>query len=118
MGPELIIAPIAILMIFGGLPLIVFYFINKTKTSKIDALVKIVELGGKVDEETMKMLNDGGGNHKTDYRSGLIWLAIGLPLALGIWMENGMGEAVFGTIPVFVGIAYLISGKFRLRESD
>jgi hypothetical protein len=118
MGVEAIIAPIAIIMLFGVLPLSILYYVNKIKAKKMDTLIKIVELGGNVDAETLKMLSDGSGNHKADYKSGLIWLAIGVPLATGIWMESGIEEAVFGAIPMFVGIAFLIAGKYRLRESS
>ena len=30
----------------------------------------------------------------------------------------GASGAVWGLIPVFIGIAFAISGKYRLRESD
>lgn len=118
MNEDLIIAPIGIIMIFGVLPFGIMYYANKIKTKKMDTLVKIMELGGSVDEETLKMLSNGGGggDHKSDYRNGLIWLAVGLPLALGIYLGGGIEGAMFGSIPIFVGIAYLISGKYRLRE--
>ena len=66
----------------------------------------------------MSMAADGGGNYKTDYKIGMIWLAIGVPVSVGIWLESGYQEAVFGTIAIFIGIAFLISGKYRLRESS
>ncbi len=118
MNAGTIIPVVSVIMSLGVLPFCLFYFVSKIKTKKMDTLIKIVELGGNVDEETLKMLGDGRGDHKADYRSGLIWLAVGLPLSLGIWMGSGIEEAVFGTIPVFVGIAYLIAGKYRLRESS
>ena len=118
MIPEMLIAITAIVMSFGVLPFSIMYYVNKIKTKKMDTLIKIVELGGNVDEDTLKMLGDGGGDHRKDYKSGLIWLAIGLPMALGIWMQSDIAEAMFGTIPMFVGIAFLISGKYRLRESS
>lgn len=118
MNAGTIIPVISVIMSLGVLPFCVFYFTSKIKNKKMDTLIKIVEMGGTVDEKTMRMLSDGGGDHKSDYRNGLIWLAIGLPLSLGIWITGGIEGAVFGTIPIFVGIAFLIAGKYRLRESS
>lgn len=83
----------------------------------MDTLLKVIELGGNVDPEMMNLLNDYSG-YKIDYKYGLIWLAIGIPLTLGLWMEEGLEVAVFATIPVFIGVAFLISGKYKLRESS
>ncbi len=110
---------LAVFLIFGAIPLGTMFYLHKTKTKKLDTLIKIVELGGSVDPQMMKMLSEGGqSSYKTDYKKGLIWLAIGVPLSLGLMLENGINEAVFGTIPIFIGIAFLISGKYRLRDTD
>ena len=107
-----------VLLTLGVLPLSLLFFLHKMKTKKMDTLIKIVELGGNVDPEMMKMLSEGGGNYKTDYKIGMIWLALGVPITLGIWLESGYEEAVFGSIAIFIGIAFLISGRYRLRESS
>ena len=108
----------AVVLLLGVVPLSFLIYLHKSKTKKLDTLVKIVELGGNVDPEMMQMLGESGGSYKTDYKYGLIWLSIGLPVTLGIWMQSGFDRAVFGAIPVFIGIAFLISGKYRLRESS
>lgn len=118
MEGEFYIALVAIIFSLGVLPVSVLYFIHRVKAKKLDALIKVVELGGAVDPEMMKMLSNSGASYKTDYKYGLIWLAIGLPLCGGIWAEEGATGAIFGAIPVLIGIAYLISGKYRLREAD
>ena len=108
----------SVILTLGVLPLSLLFYLHKIKTKKMDTLLKLVELGGNVDPDMMKMLSDGGGNYKTDYKIGMIWLALGVPVSLGIWLESGYEEAVFGTIAIFIGIAFLISGKYRLRESS
>ncbi len=108
----------AVTLLFGLVPVITLVFLHKVKTKKMDTLVKLVELGGNVDPEMMRMLSEGGGGYKMDYKWGLIWLAIGVPLALGVWKTAGAEAAAFALIPVFIGIAYLLSGKFRLREPE
>lgn len=118
MGDEFYIAVISIIFSLGVLPISIMYFINRVATRKLDTIVKVVELGGTVDPEMMRMLGGKNTNYKTDYKYGLVWLAIGIPLVIGIGLESSMGEAVFGSIPLLIGVAYLVSGKFRLRESD
>ncbi|MCB1671841.1 MAG: DUF6249 domain-containing protein [Gammaproteobacteria bacterium] len=99
---------------FGGF----LYYLYKAKTSKLQTLVKMAELGGSgIDAETIRLLGNTGSGYKQDLKVGIIWLAIGIPLTLHILFEEPTG--VFAAlIPVFIGIAYLISGKYRLREPD
>jgi hypothetical protein len=66
----------------------------------------------------MRCGSNTSSSYKTDYKYGLIWLAIGIPLCAGIWIESGTREAIFGSIPLLIGVTYLISGKYRLREPE
>jgi hypothetical protein len=120
MDGEVLAVSIPVIIIFGVLPACVLYFLHRMKAKKLDTIVKFVELGGTVDPDMMKMLSDSStsSSYKTDYKYGLIWLAIGIPLCAGIWIESGTGEAIFGSIPLLIGVAYLISGKYRLREPE
>ncbi|MBL4572674.1 MAG: hypothetical protein JKY86_06335 [Gammaproteobacteria bacterium] len=115
MDANLLIPIFAIIFSLGVLPLSILYFINRGHDKKLDTITKVVELGGTLDPEMMKMLTGNSVSYKTDYKSGLIWLAIGLPVFFGIWLESGVAEAIFGAIPALIGVAYLISGKYRLR---
>jgi hypothetical protein len=115
------IAAIAIMFIFGG-PVVFTYLIlhysNKKTTKKMDTLVKIVEQGGNVNPELMEMLEEPHGP-AADLRKGLIWLAVGIPLTLALTFNNGTDDwqgGLFGLIPVFVGIAYLIVMKYGNKE--
>jgi len=118
MSGEFYIATVSIIFSLGVLPLGILYFIHRVKAKKLDSIIKVVELGGNVDPEMMKILSTSSVSYRTDYRYGLIWIAIGIPLFAGILIESGVGEAVFGSIPLLIGIAYLISGKLKLREAD
>jgi len=109
-----IIATISPFMLAIG----VIVYLYKSRVAKQSTLIKIVELGATVDPEMMKMLSDDSNGHKTDFKYGLVWLAIGIPLTLGIWLRFSISDAVFGTIPVFIGIAYLIAAKYKLRETS
>ena len=116
---EAFISIIAIILIFGVLPAVTLYYLNKMKSKKYATLIKLAEIGGAVDPEMLKMLESGGvTGYKSDYRLGLIWLAIGIPITLGVMTAPDAEGVAFTLIPMFVGIAYLISGKLRLREPD
>lgn len=119
MEAGLLIPIFGIIFSLGVLPLSILYFINRGQDKKLETIIKVVELGGTLDPEMMKMLTGNSMSYKTDYKSGLIWLAIGLPIFLGILLESGASEAIFGSIPALIGVAYIISGKYRLRgEAD
>jgi hypothetical protein len=116
MKVEEVIIPTVLFLALFGIVLVVAYFVSQVRTRKLETLVKIVEQGGVATPELIDMLSYAGGPN-ADLRKGLIWLAIGLPLTLGIGLEAGWKEGVFGTIPVFVGIAYLIVMKFGYGKS-
>ncbi len=119
MDGDLFIGLAGVIFSLGVLPLSILYFLNRGQNKKLDTIIKVVELGGTVDPGMMKMLGDSNKSFKTDYKYGLIWLAIGLPVFFGIWLESGISEAIFGSIPALIGVAYVISGKYRLRgEGD
>ena len=119
MQGEIFIPIIGIIFSLGVLPLSILYFINRGQDKKLDTIIKVVELGGALDPEMMKMLTGNSMNYKTDYRYGLIWLALGLPIFVGIWLQSGASAAIFGSIPALIGVAYIVSGKYRLRgEAD
>lgn len=119
MEGEVLIPLLGIIFSLGVLPFSILYFINRAHVKRLDTIIKVVELGGTLDPEMMKMLTGTNPSYKTDYKYGLIWLAIGLPIFVGIWLESGASEAIFGSIPALIGVAYIISGKYRLRgEAD
>ncbi len=117
MEEGVLVGLVSIIFALGVLPLSTFYFIHLLASRRLDTIVKIVELGGNIDIDMMKLFNANTASYKTDYKFGMIWLAIGIPVFVGVWLHSGMAEAVFGAIPAFIGIAYIISGKYRLRDS-
>jgi len=115
---EALIAVTAIGFGVGG-PVLAIYllllFSDKKTAKKMDTLVKIVEHGGNLEPGMLEMLNEPSGP-AADLRKGLIWLAIGIPLTLGIALSEGGTEWVFGLIPVFIGGAYLIVMKVDVEK--
>lgn len=114
---EGVFAAIFIPSMLGGVAIGILVFLYKSRARKLDTLVRIIELGGNVEPETIRALSTDSSNYKNDFRSGLIWLAVGIPLSIGMYFDEGIGAAIFGLVPVLIGIAHLISGKYRWRES-
>ena len=89
-----------------------------SRAKKLEALLKIAESGGNIDQETFKMFSGAKStSYKVDIKLGLLWLAVGVPLWISVWAVDGFRASLPATIPICVGIAYMISAKYRLRES-
>ena len=107
-------------IVFGvGSPVLVIYLIlyfsNLRTAKRMDTLIKMVDKGVTVDPEMLEMLNEPSGP-RADMRKGMVWLAVGIPLTLGIMFQEGGSAWIFGLIPVFIGIAYLLAMKFELDK--
>ena len=108
----------AVLLVFGVIPVTAALLLFKLRARQMDTLVRLVEQGASLDAETIRLMSGASASYKTDYKWGLFWLALGTPVTLGIWLKIGFLDAVWGLIPVLIGLALLIAGKLRLRETD
>ncbi len=115
---EMYIGLASVLLIFGVIPVTAITLYFKMRTRQMDTLMKLVEHGASVDAETIKLMSGASSSYKSDYRWGLLLLALGIPVTIGIWASSSLTEAVWGLIPVFFGLAFLIAGAMRLREPD
>lgn len=98
------------------LSILIYLYFSKAK--KYEAMLKIAELGDSANERLLDALGKTKGNYKTDYKIGLIWLAIGVPTSLSLLLREGVSSALLGSILIFIGVAYIVSGKYRWREDD
>lgn len=114
---DLHIGMAAVLLIFGVIPVTTIVLFYKLRARQMESLVRLAESGAPLDAETIRLMA-GASTYKTDYKWGLFWLALGIPVTAGIWVSSSISEAVWGLIPVFFGIAFLIAGKMRLRDTD
>jgi len=105
-----IITIISLVVVFGT-PIMVFYLFYLAKRRKLETIIKLVELGGELKPEMLAMLEPNKGP-VTDLRAGLVWLAVGIPLTLGLLFSSGANTAVYGLIPILIGLAYLAMMKF------
>lgn len=51
-------------------------------------------------------------------KKGLIMTGIGAALVLSLWVVVGWNGGVWGTIPLFIGIALLVSAKFAQKAEE
>lgn len=98
--------------------LLILIYLYFSKTKKYETMLKIAELGDTASEQLFDALGKNKGNYKTDYKTGLIWLAIGVPATLSLLFSEGVSSALLGSIFIFIGVAYIVSGKYRWREDD
>ncbi len=105
----------ATVLIFGVIPVTAALFFYKLRTRQMETLLKLADSGARLDPETIRLMTGASNSYKTDYKWGLLWLALGIPVTLGLWVTSGPNEAIWGLIPIAFGIAFLVAGKLRLR---
>jgi len=98
--------------------LLILLYMYFSRTKKYETMLKIAELGETANEQLLDALGKTKGNYKTDYKTGLIWLAIGAPTTLSLLFREGVSSALLGSIFIFIGLAYIVSGKYRWRGDD
>ena len=100
------------IVFFFGCIITVFYLSYLGRRKRFETILELVEKTGDINPEMTKVLNHQGGGPVSDFRKALIWIAIGIPLTIGLALEDGLEAAVFGLIPELIGVAYLIVRKF------
>lgn len=112
---DLHIGMASVLLIFGVIPVTAMVLFFRMRARQMETLVKLAESGAPLDAATIQLMA-GASTYKTDYKWGLLWLALGIPVTIGIGVSSGPREAVWGLVPVAFGLAFLVAGKMRLRE--
>ena len=102
-------------IIFGAIVAILVY-LYLAKAKRYDAIMRVAELGEKTDDRLIEILENDAVTYKNDYRKSLIWAAIGIPTAIGMYRVEET-EWVYGLVPLFISVALAISGWLRLRDS-
>ncbi len=108
--------PIMGMITFFGTIIVFVYLHYRNKGKKLETIVKLAESGGEVKPEMLELLGREGGP-TGDLRKGLIWLAIGVPLALGLMVEGEMAAAAFSLVPMLIGVSYLVVMKIGYKDS-
>lgn len=92
------------------------YLVYRYKRGKLDTILRLAEQAGHVDNEVLVALGHQNGP-TADMRKGLVWLALGVPVFVGLLMLENAATAIFiGGIPVLLGIAYLVVRAYGHAE--
>lgn len=116
MGETLI--PITAFILIGLCVLIPFYLRYLTNIKKMETLIKLAESGIDIKSGVANLLVQESGS-QSDLRRGTIFIALSLPIILSLSMgEDYQEAAIFGGIPLCIGLAYLLVMKFGKRTDQ
>ena len=115
---EDILVPI---VLFGTIALItwvVTLYRHRGRADKQQTIRLALEKGAELTPELMKSISEPEPPKNKDLRSGLIWLALGVGLALcGLAVPDPSGNALQGCLagaafPFSIGVAYIIMWRY------
>jgi hypothetical protein len=119
---EEILIPIAF---FGTVALIIWLvvsFRHRGRADKQQTIRLALEKGAELTPELMKSISEPEPPKNRDLRNGLIWLALGVGLALcGLAVPDPSGNALRGCLsgaafPFSIGVAYLIMWRYGVSS--
>jgi hypothetical protein len=112
------LVPIALFLVIAACIIVPVYLRYKTRVRKMQTIVKLAESGGVVNTDMIKMLGQEGGP-VSDLRKGLIFIAIAIPVLLGLLIQGEYAIAVvLGGVPLCVGLAYLVVMKYGYTDDS
>lgn len=105
---------VPIVAIIGGIAVAIVAIWVSLKKGQLAHNLKLtaLEKGGELPAEPPKP-------RPYPYRSGLIWVVIGVGTFVSIWVSSGSLEgAIWGIVPFLIGLALIISVKLRKEEGE
>ncbi len=115
MSEELI--PIVALIVIGCCVLVPLYLRYLTAVKKMETLLKLTENGTDIKDETLSLLSRETGPI-TDFRRGVIFIAISIPVTASLLIVERYELAVLlGGIPLCVGGAFLLVIRYGRQAS-
>ncbi|MEO2173420.1 MAG: DUF6249 domain-containing protein [bacterium] len=111
---EMLLGIISVVVVFGSI-VTIFYLSYLGRSRRLETILRLVEKTGDINPELAKVLDKIEGS-RSDFRKGLIWMAIGLPLTAGLAFDDGLEAAVFGLIPLLIGVAHLVVMRFGYNK--
>lgn len=109
------------IVVFGTIALIVWLVVSYRHRGRADKQQTIrlaLEKGAELTPELMQSISEPEPPKNKDLRSGLIWLALGVGLALcGLAVPDPSGNALQGCLagaafPFSIGVAYIIMWRY------
>jgi hypothetical protein len=95
---------------------VIFFFDYKNKQRMFNTVDKAIESGVEVPESVLATM-EKPEKPGTALKKGLVWCGLGLGVLVAWSLFRNFSEASLGFIPLFLGIAYLISARLE-PETD
>lgn len=114
--------PIALFASIALIFFLVLYFRHRSRAEMQQTVRLALERGAELSPELLKQLGDPEPSSNRDLRLGLIWLSLGVGLALcGLFAPDPSGYALRGCLagaafPSAIGIAYIIMWRYGARH--
>lgn len=119
---EEILIPISMFAMIGIIVWLVVFFRYRNRSEMQKTVRLALEKGAELSPELLEQLSGPKRSEDRDLRAGLIWLAVGIALALcGFLVPDPSGYAFRGTLsgavfPAMIGLAYLIMWQYTSRK--
>jgi len=114
--------PIVMFIVIGVVFWLLAHFKFRSKAEMQQTIRLALEKGAELSPEIIDRLGDPEPSKTRDLRRGLIWLALGVGLAMcGFFAPDPSGYALRGCLagaafPVAIGIAYVVMWQYSLRQ--
>jgi hypothetical protein len=121
---EDILIPIAFFSMVAIIIYLVVSYRHRGRADKQQTIRLALEKGAELTPELMKSISEPEPPKNKDLRSGLIWLSLGVGLALcGLAVPDPTGNALRGCLsgaafPFSLGIAYIIMWRYGSRTEQ
>ncbi len=121
---EEIFIPIALFSMVALIIWLVVSYRHRGRADKQQTIRLALEKGAELTPELMKSISEPEPAKNKDLRSGLIWLSLGVGLALcGFAVPDPTGNALQGCLagaafPFSIGIAYIIMWRYGSRTEQ
>lgn len=105
---------IPITAIFMGIvcAIVAMYFRTKRQKEEQETLRVAMEKGVELPEGLLRRVDSGSGcdyhSRSHPLRRGILWTMVGLSLIVALWVSEGIEHAVWGGIPLAIGIGSLL----------
>lgn len=88
---------------------------NTESKRRYDLYVKSIEMGQPVPED---FFNEPNKNSASSLKKGILWFAVGLGLLIFFLIDKEKDGMIFGIVPTFVGIGYLLVHYLDKPKTD
>ncbi len=115
--PEIVAISIPIIGIMGGVFIAVTAVVMNGRRKELEHRERIIamEKGVALPTQVVETERPKYSGRRTN---GLVMTGIGLALTIALGIEDGSDGAVWGLIPLFIGLGLLIAGLLDKREWD